>query len=781
MKVKLLDLSNKVIKYSFYILFFLVPLVFWKDTSELYELNKMWLTFGLTIVVLASWVVKSIVLKKFYLQKTPLDIPIALFLGSQIISTIFSLDPYVSLWGYYSRFNGGLISTICYIILYYAFVSNFTKNDEVKKPHGRIYAYIASGITILLTLLAIFYSGISSIALTVFLFSSIFFLSAWYINGAIAIKLISLSIVSGIIVALWGLPSSKGYDPTCLLFRGSLDVSCWTEDFLPKVRIFSTLGQPVWLGAYLAILIPLSIAYFLKVKNRILFFLLFISSILFYVDLLLTKSRSALIGVWLALMVFCGHYYLIELKLKIKNINFKKIWIQTKPLVVLLALFLLFTGIVLNPFELNRGKVQKAPAQAPAGTFSTGGGGTESGKIRLFVWQGALNAWLHNPIIGTGVETFAFAYYKYKPVGHNLTSEWNYLYNKAHNEYLNYLTTSGILGLGSYLFVIFYFFRSIWQKLNRKTDLLAIALTAGYTSILITNFFGFSVVIVNLYFFLIPAFVFVLLGKLNTKNSFVKSFGKSEEKLSRLQKVDIAAVSVAAIYTLLFLLNFWLADQAFARGSNLFRSGEYSSSYSFLKEAIGRIGFEPTYKDELASNDAVFTVGLLSDLSADTKRQKETLTFAEGLAKEAISYTKELTKEHPNNVVFWKTKVRIYYSLSQIDPSYTKDALEAIKKAQSLAPTDANIYYNLALLYGQNGENQKAVETLEQTLKLKPNYISAYYALGLFYRQMATDKSGKVINYELNQKAIDQMNYILKNLDQNNQEAKDALSAFEKI
>ena len=39
-------------------------------------------------------------------------------------------------------------------------------------------------------------------------------------------------------------------------------------------------------------------------------------------------------------------------------------------------------------------------------------------------------------------------------MGHNLTSEWDFLYNKAHNEYLNYLATTGLFGLGSYLLFI---------------------------------------------------------------------------------------------------------------------------------------------------------------------------------------------------------------------------------------------------------------------------------------------------------------------------------------
>src|SRR3989338_10432640 len=121
-----INICNRIIEYSFYGIFLLVPLAFTSATSELFELNKMWLTWGLTIIIGAAWFSKMILQKRIIFQRTPLDIPIGLFLLSQIISTIFSLDFHVSLWGYYSRFNGGLLSIISYIFLYYAFVSNFS-------------------------------------------------------------------------------------------------------------------------------------------------------------------------------------------------------------------------------------------------------------------------------------------------------------------------------------------------------------------------------------------------------------------------------------------------------------------------------------------------------------------------------------------------------------------------------------------------------------------------------------------------------------------------------
>ncbi|HZQ29527.1 MAG TPA: O-antigen ligase family protein [Patescibacteria group bacterium] len=739
--MKLLKISNRIIEFSFYSLFFFVPLVFWNSTSELFELNKMWLTFILTILIVAAWIIKSIVTRKFFVQRTPLDIPIALFFISQVISTIFSWDPYVSIWGYYSRFNGGLLSIICYIALYYAFLSNF----PLKKIGNELD---------LQTMVK---------------------------------RIIWISLGSAAIVALWGLPSHFGYDPTCLLFRGSFDVSCWTADFQPKIRIFSTLGQPAWLGAYLAILAPLLFA-FLKEKDRSIKSkaLLLLGIVIFYVDILFTRARAAIIAFWLSLLLFAFAYYWTDLRKRIKKISFKSLYPYAKNSSLIFVGLLIVTFLALNPLNLSisKGKIQTEKpktAQLQSGSFSSGGGGTESGKIRLLVWQGALNTWIHYPVFGTGVETFAFAYYKFRPVEHNLTSEWNYLYNKAHNEYLNYLATTGIVGLLTYLSMIglFLFFVGKYFK-DRKFSPIPTALIAGYVSMLVSNFFGFSVVITNLYLFLIPAFVFVLTNSLKAKNSISFSLGKGkDDKLSLIQRLDIFVTLIAVLYSIATLANFWIADTAYSLGSNLGHAGEYIKAYSALHDAVDRASFEPTFKDELAGNDAILAASLTSQLGQDPKNASVAAQFAENLKKEAIFATNQVTNEHPNNVVFWKTKVRVFYTLSQIDPKYLPQAISAIKKARDLAPTDAGIYYNLGLLYGQNGQNKEAVDALKKAIELKPNYINAYYGLGLFYRQLATNEKGQVKDEALAQKAIEEMQIILK-MDPNNQDAKGALDLWTK-
>ena len=740
----MLNFLNKTISFTFYALFLVVPLTFTSDTSELFEFNKMWLTFGLTIIIAISWIGKMMITKQIRIQRTPLDPFLGVFLLSQILSTIFSLDSYVSFWGYYSRFNGGLLSTITYLFLYFA----LTSNANLKQIIRYLYASVAAGI----------------------------------------------------LTALWGLPSHFGHDPTCLVFRGTFDVSCWTDAFQPKVRIFSTLGQPDWLAAYLVLLTPITLAfglYFAKLKKHLWSILFFTTTVLFYLDNLYTRARSGFIGMSIALLVVFACYLFLQRK-SLTQIPFveqlrKNMLVLSTILVLFICTFFLGTSITqLDKFSFSGIQQFIAAKSQPKNTpqpvkpttpqvippAPTEFGGTDSGKIRLFVWEGALSIWKDHPILGTGVETFAYAYYKYRPIGHNLTSEWDYLYNKAHNEYLNFLATSGLLGLGSYLAVIgvFLFFSIKYIfKSTQSTDELSYwilpALLASYISILVTDFFGFSVVNTNIYLFLIPAFFFFMEGRLPNKKLFLlpASDPKTSNDVSGFAWLGISVTALIGFYLIVVLIQYRSADISYALGQNLDHVGQYQQAYPLLHDAVNGRPDEPVFKDELSLNDAVLASALFT--------QKDTAN-AEKLAQESLSLSQDVLTHHPNNVVFWKTRVRVMYMLAQIDPKYLSFALDAIQKAQSLAPTDAKIAYNAGLLYGQTGDIDKAISNLEQTIKFKPDYQDAYIALGTYYRQKATNNGSFVVDPIAEKKAVAMMHFILIHFDPNSKTAKDNLTAW---
>lgn len=160
--------------------------------------------------------------------------------------------------------------------------------------------------------------------------------------------------------------------------------------------------------------------------------------------------------------------------------------------VFFIAILIFKTGIEPIDKYISLRKAVSKPTAVVVETFADSDI-TGSGKIREIVWSGALELGRRYPLFGTGLETFAYSYYGVRPVAHNLTSEWDFLYNKAHNEYLNFLATTGFVGLGMYILmivaVIYLFVRTI--KKHHDSGLFGISLLAAYTTILITNFLAF--------------------------------------------------------------------------------------------------------------------------------------------------------------------------------------------------------------------------------------------------------------------------------------------------
>lgn len=743
---------DSALKWSFYSIFFITPLILYPHTFELFEFNKMWFVYTVSLFIFFLWSSKMIVSEKFILKRTPLDIPILLFLISQTLSTFFSIDPHVSFWGYYSRFNGGLLSTITYIFLYYAFVSNFlgfqgaSKEDTEKK---------------------------------------------------ISYRILFISLLSGVAVAIWGFTSHFGYDLTCLIFRGSLDVTCWTDAFQPTVRLFSTLGQPNWLAAYFSILIPITLSIgiykiasyieskgenhvsrilsYLKKKEFILTTSYLLLATLLFVEVLWTASQSGYLGLLSGLIIFAVGFFIFVFK----KSSLKKL--ESKTLLGVFVLFFALSFFMGNPMA-NRfsflsiyGFVNK-PAEEQTESKNTPeetaaipaleGGGSDSGKIRTIVWTGALEIFKRYPIFGSGVETFAYSYYKVKPVEHNTLSEWDYLYNKAHNEYLNYLSTTGIVGLGSYLLFIFWFLLYAFKKFIKEDDhftkLLQLGLASSFITILISNFFGFSVVMINLYLFMIPA---LFLG-LSTNNN-----GEFLEKdITPIKFVAVFILGCVCLYFLFYLIKYWTADQKYNYGSNLQKVQEYVAANPYLTEAVTLVPSEPLYKDELSSNMATLAYLLYSQNEA---------TQGALFADQAIMLSDEVVKNHPQNITFYKTRVRVFFTLAQADPKYLEEAVKAVEYAKFLAPTDAKVSYNAGLLYGQQGNTDKGIKELLHTLTLKPNYRDPRIALATYYKEKADAETDPAKKQEFINLAKSQLEYVLKNIAPNDPQAGEILKSLE--
>jgi len=141
--------------YATTFLLFLVagitPLLFLNQTTEFYETPKLIFLVVATILLLGLWMFSWIVKGKVVLTRTPLDIPLLIFLVVILISTYFSVTRYEAIFGNFPRVQGSAVSWIVYILLYFVTVSHLKDLTKIKMFLNVLYgsAVIVAAVTLL--------------------------------------------------------------------------------------------------------------------------------------------------------------------------------------------------------------------------------------------------------------------------------------------------------------------------------------------------------------------------------------------------------------------------------------------------------------------------------------------------------------------------------------------------------------------------------------------------------------------------------------------------------
>lgn len=714
-----------------------------KNTSELFEFNKMIFIYILVTLIAGLWILRMIQAERFLFKKTPIDLFIGVFFLSQIVSTIFSIDRHTSIFGYYGRFNGGMLSLITYIVLFYSLVE-FLHHDM-----SRAVSFIR--------------------------------------------KFLNITLLSSFLVILWGLPGRIGHDLSCLVFTGVFDNACWTAQFDPAARMFSTLGQPNWLGAYLSIVFFFILYLFftssnnwnqdnksliLRIGSHPIFYyvLLFINLIAIY----FTNSRSTNLSIAVSSALFLVWFLLNRKKVSLPHAR-KKVLVFIFGLLICVMIFK--TGIasidkyllldtykqVLN--KENNSQVQMAGKTADA-VQNPPLKITESFDIRQIVWKGAVQLGMDYPLFGTGVETFAYSYYFVRPAEHNLTSEWDYLYNKAHNEYLNYFATTGFLGLGSYLMLLaaisilslYGSMRSFKSKPDSDglfASFLQLCLFASWVTILVTNFFGFSTTTINLYFFSLPAIIYILQLQKDKKNASEISYKANTKSPSNV--VGFGITFLVTLYLIQYFASYWYADIKYALAENHAKiNQDYQSAVVHLTRAM-ELHPEHVYEDKLSF--------YLANLAFLASYQKDTRLVQE-YSNASDSYNTSSLNQSPQNILYLKTRIKnlyIYYQIT-LDKKYLVQGIEVLHQARKLSPTDPKLPYFLStyysLLYDEEKDAKKkseyqvsSLDAIDTSIHLKNDYYESYYL-----------KAQLLKKYGKNKEARETLSYILKTLSPNNAE-----------
>lgn len=430
-----------------------VPLFFDVFSSRVFEPDKLTAFRGIMLFALAVWLLRELEmpgapgrLPRRWLEgikANPLAVPVAILALSYVISTIFSVQPLVSLLGSYQRLQGTLNN-----FLYFA-----------------LFFLVATG------------------------------LRDW---GRVD-RLITTFIIVSVPTSLYGMAQRLGLDPLP-----------WGGDV--QSRVAGPAGNPIFLGAYLILVIPFIAARLATVlaklragarDGRTIALTTAYSGALIVnlICLYWTGSRGPWMG-FAASVVAMAFFLGVALRRRL---------LLLAP-VAGVAAFVAMMAFLNSPFGAPLVEANAfAERLASIDDVTTG-----TNRVRVLIWfgdgvgkgaAGMVTDNLFRTIVGYGPETMYVAYNRFYPPQLAHYESRTATPDRSHNDLIDFLVTNGVIGLFAYLLILTTFFglafRFVRQAQPGYHRLVAIAVIGAVVAHLVEALLGIPISSTRTHFWMI--------------------------------------------------------------------------------------------------------------------------------------------------------------------------------------------------------------------------------------------------------------------------------------
>lgn len=514
-----------------------------------------------------------------------------------------------------------------------------------------------------------------------------------------------------------------------LAFYGLLEYSGAITSFAAQgSRIMSTLGNPLYVAAYLTFNIFLILFLWLSVRSVVLKWIL---GILFLFELavfFLTGSRGAFLGI----LAGVGAIFLLGL-LMTKGTKKKIILVSA---VIILALIPILFNIFRDvSFIKNNGVISR---------FSNISLSETTVQSRFTIWGMAFKSFKERPVLGWGFGNFIIPYAKnYNPKMYG-NEPW---FDRVHNMPLEWLVAGGVVGFSAYAFLIFAVFWTIAKaarvgSFSKNQAFIFAGMMVAYLIQLLFVFDTLGTYMMFVFFsgFFLAATVYPeewdgkssIFRASKNKKGFLHSYKISVSRLSA-----VAGVFAAAVFIIYFVnVRPFLANRALMGALIYFDQGQIAESYESFQKAVklakGTIG-ETEITEHLAFN----IYKLFSNPELLRKPEGENFyRLTKDRLEEEVARS---PKKYPNikhNILL----AQLYHQKAVLDgdasalqkafENYEKVILDAAPNYVSVYPIYANLLAQTGNFTGAVMLTQKASKILESAGKYDERI---FYSLPLFY------------------------------------------------
>lgn len=626
---------DKIIKYIFFLVLLICPLIFLTDTTRNpYVIQNVVFAIGLS-VILAIWLIKSNLKRQIILPRTYLDKPLFLFLLVVLVSVAYSFF-------IHPKFKLAIISF-----------------------GGRTLLFL------LLNCLAIFY-------LTVYLLQDEKNLK----------RLLYIGFAAGTIASLYALLQYGGIEPI------------WPMQLDPfGTRSVSTFGNPNFLASFLMLILPVVAVLTVYEKSPIKKLFLGGLFIVNFFGLLVTRTRSAWLGLFVALVFVAFYLVVYQRSLILRN----RRWL------IFLAGILFLMMLYPVRFDEEKGKKVRAVTVAFEKVKSVIDFKQMAYVQRFLIWESAYSMFKESPLLGHGWGNFEIIYpfHQGKFLKIKKYSPFRTHANNSHNEILEVVSQTGIVGLGIYIWLFILFFKrgiDSYRKLNSEYDkTIALGLLASILGMLIDNLLNVSL------HFPIPALLFwVWMGLVVG----ICQRRKVSERKIPIKKFVVYPLGIILLGIVVFNIRYFRGEVHYFKGF------KYAKNNATLGRAVQEC--ELSYKIYPLNVDNNYELG-----NAYARLDEK--------EKAIWAYLKAIDANPGYDEIY--SNLGIMYGQTNRIPK----AIEALNKSIEINPLSAPNRSYLAQVYIGRKEWEKAAEEYREILELEPENAKAKANLSYIQAQMGKE------------------------------------------
>jgi len=465
---------------------------------------------------------------------------------------------------------------------------------------------------------------------------------------------------------------------------------------MDRWRVEGTLGNPVFLGGYLASAIPLIVVWAFNVKSYRWAAWSLVG--LTVVTFMFTLSRGAWIAGLIAILITLMFYFR-----RYHSAWMKRLWI--------------YLGVGLAVFILLTISWTVAPADS---TFKQVGEKaifrSESMLYRRNNWSIGWQSFLQKPWTGWGLENFHVAFDRnYRTFKQHAGFTESHV-DRPHNEYVGVAVAGGLIALVPYLLLMGYAIYRGWRRLQAKIDPDTYLINVGMLGALI----GYAVFVFTA-FNLITNILFLILALawVNQSEDDNKRVAPSRPNGIILAVFGVAAVAAAYFTVIAPVQAVRLADQATLEFQ---RNGNYQRSLELFKRSLARGSF--------MSNTIRSQMSVISSSGSVMTIEDRQLT---DFRKYTGSILRDIFVTEPYTSYTHMIAGLFYGNLAGALPEFIPTADEVFQSTVDIAPRKGETWLRWGEMYANLGQWNMAKPKLDRAMELDPHNYDIQFAGGVWY------------------------------------------------